>query len=78
IGSSGYYARIAAEGANSVVASAGPGTTVSGADGTWISLAEFKDGKCVGFATGCIGKGGLKPNTPYVAKDGKLVPVSGQ
>lgn len=76
IGSSGYSARIVAEGANSVVASAGPGTSVSGADGTWISVAEFKDDKCVGFATGCIGKDGLLPNTPYIARGGKLVPAA--
>jgi hypothetical protein len=76
IGSSGNYAQIVAEGAHSVVASAGPGTSVSGADGTWISVAEFKDGKCVGFATGCIGKDGLLPNTPYIARDGKLVPAA--
>lgn len=35
-----------------------------------------KDGKCVGFATGCIGKDGLKPNTAYRAKGGRLVEVA--
>jgi hypothetical protein len=75
IGSSGYSARIKAEGKNSVIASAGCATTASGAKGTWISLAEFKDGKCVGFAIGCIGKDGLKPGIKYTAKGGKLVPL---
>ncbi len=73
IGSSGDYARIVSEGANAVIASAGPGTTTRGKDGAWISLAEFKDGKCVGFATGCIGQDGLKPDTTYRAQGGKLV-----
>jgi hypothetical protein len=76
IGSSGDSARIVAEGQNSVVASAGGGTTVSGAVGTWISIAEFKDGKCVGFATGCIGQDGLEAGVPYIARGGKLVPAS--
>ena len=75
IGSSGYYARIKAEGENSVIASAGYGAIVRGAQGTWISVAEYKGAKCVGFATGCIGKDGLKPDVDYKAKGGKLVPV---
>ena len=75
IGSSGDSARIVSEGANAVIASAGPGTTASGKDGSWISLAEFKDGKCIGFATGCIGQGGLKPDTAYRALGGKLIPA---
>ena len=74
IGSSGYGARIGSSGKDAVIASAGINVTASGEVGTWISLAEFDDNyKCVGFATGCIGKDGLKPNTPYRAKNGKLV-----
>ena len=76
IGSSGYFARIEAKGENSVIASAGKNTIVSGVEGTWISVAEYQNGKCVGFATGCIGKDGLKPDTRYKAKGGKLVEVS--
>jgi len=76
IGSSGHHARIVAEGQNSVVASAGGGTTVSGAVGTWISIAEFKDGKCVGFATGCIGQDGLEAGVSYIARGGELVQAS--
>ncbi|MCT4470649.1 DUF7666 domain-containing protein [Bosea spartocytisi] len=75
IGSSGDSARINSTGRDAVIASAGPGTTASGIDGAWVSLAEFIDGKCVGFATGCIGKDGLKPNTAYRALGGKLVEV---
>ena len=75
IGSSGDSARINSTGQDAVIASAGSGTTASGIDGAWISLAEFVDGKCVGFATGCIGKDGLKPNTAYRALGGKLVEV---
>ena len=73
IGSSGDSAKISATGKDAVVASAGPDTVVTAAEGAWISVAEFVDGKCVGFATGCIGKDGLLPNTPYRAKGGKLV-----
>ena len=76
IGSSGNSARIVADGKNSVVAAAGAGTTVSGAVGLWISIAEFRDGKCVGFATGCIGQDGLEAGVPYIARGGKLVPAS--
>jgi len=76
IGSSGHYARITASGANSVIASAGVNATGNGAIGTWISLAEFDaNGKCVGFATGCVGQDGIEPNTAYVAKGGKLTPA---
>ena len=74
IGSSGNYARIVAEGKKAVVACAGRGATVTGADGTWISIAEYnRDGDCIGFASGCIGMGGLKAGVPYIAKGGKLV-----
>jgi hypothetical protein len=73
IGSSGDYAKINCEGKNGVIASAGIKTKAKGVNGTWISLAEFdSDGKCVGFATGCIGKDGLHEDTYYVAKNGKL------
>ncbi|MBO6629053.1 MAG: hypothetical protein JJ939_11565 [Alphaproteobacteria bacterium] len=72
IGSSGDCAKIEAEGENSVIASAGVATKAKGKKGTWISLAEYKDGVCVGFATGCIGKDGLKEGVWYQAKDGNL------
>jgi hypothetical protein len=77
IGSSGNDARIDSSGEYAVVASAGPNTTAKGAAGTWISLAEFewRNGRyeCLGFATGCIGQNGLKPDTAYRAEGGKLV-----
>ncbi len=73
LAASGDSATLAASGKNSVIAASSPGCTASGADGTWISLAEFVDGKCVGFATGCIGADGLKPDTLYRARGGKLV-----
>jgi len=74
IGSSGYSAQIVAEGKKAVVACAGKDATVTGADGAWISIAEYNpDGDCTGFASGCIGKDGLKPGVPYIAKGGKLV-----
>jgi len=74
IGSSGNYAQIGSSGKNAVIAAAGPQTIVSAIEGAWISIAEFNsDGKCVGFATGCIGQDGLEPNVAYRAKGGKLV-----
>lgn len=74
IGSSGDGAQIVAEGAKAVIACAGRNATVTGAGGAWISIAEYNDaGDCIGFASGCIGKDGLKAGVPYVAKGGKLV-----
>jgi hypothetical protein len=74
IGSSGYYAQIEATGENAVIASAGYNACAKGRNGTWVSLAEFdRNGKCVGFATGCIGQNGLKEGVSYIAKGGKLV-----
>jgi hypothetical protein len=74
IGSSGHGARIVSEGKDAVIACAGVGSTFSGQDGAHVALAEYgSDGKCVGFATGCIGKGGLKAGVVYCANGGKLV-----
>ncbi len=71
--SSGDYAKHEITGKNGVIVSSGPRAKAKGADGTWISLAEFVDGKCRGFATGCIGTKGLEPGVFYHAKGGKLV-----
>lgn len=76
IASSGNSAKIASSGKHGVISCCGKGSTVEGAEGTWISIAEYIDGRCVGFATGCIGVDGLKPDTPYRAKNGRLVEVS--
>ena len=73
LASSGDRARLASSGFNGVVSSSGPNSQAKGAVGTWISIAEFKDGRCVGFATGCIGEDGLEPDVFYKAKNGKLV-----
>ena len=73
IGASGNYAKIKSEGANGVIASAGIAAVAQGAVGTWISLAEFSNDVCVGFATGCIGQDGLLPGVDYTARGGKLV-----
>ena len=75
IGSSGDSARIVSEGNKAVIACAGS-ATVSAKMGSWISLAEFDErGECIGFASGCVGKDGLKPDTAYIAKGGRLVEV---
>ena len=71
--SSGDRAQHVCEGENSVIASSGRQTKAKGVKGTWISLAEYNNGECVGFATGCIGKEKLKPDTWYKAENGKLV-----
>ena len=71
--SSGDDTSHAANGKNSVISTSGISSRAKGCIGTWISLAEFKNGKCVGFATGCIGQDGLKPDTWYVARNGELV-----
>jgi hypothetical protein len=74
LATSGGSSRLAASGANSVIASSAYRATAKGAAGTWIALAEFDhSGKCSGFATGCIGQGGLKPDVWYRAHGGKLV-----
>jgi hypothetical protein len=74
LAASGDCSQLAASGENSVITSSSYSGTAMGAAGTWISLAEYdRDGKCVGFATGCIGNDGLKPDTWYRASGGKLV-----
>ncbi len=71
--SAGYGTLHFALGSDSVIASSGVGAKAQGCVGTWISLAEFdSDRKCIGFAVGCVGSDGIKPDTWYVAKDGKL------
>ena len=73
LAASGNYATLAASGKDSVIASSSRNGIAKGADGTWISLAEYDaSGKCIGFATGCIGTDGLLPDTWYRAKGGKL------
>ena len=74
LAASGHSAKLAASGKDSVIASSSYNATAKGADGTWMALAEFDDnGKCIGFATGCIGKDGLVADTFYRARGGKLV-----
>ena len=76
LAASGHYAKLAADGKDSVIASSGYNTVARGVAGTWVSLAEFDiNGKCVGFATGCIGIDGILENVNLRAKGGKLVPV---
>ena len=74
LAASGDYSQLAASGDYSVISASAPNCTAKGAAGTWISLAEFdSNAKCIGFATGCIGQGDLKPDTYYRAAGGKLV-----
>jgi len=74
LAASGHSSRLAADGENGVIATSAPGCAAKGKVGTWISLAEFNDyGKCVGFATGCVGENGIKADTFYRAAGGKLV-----
>ena len=76
LAASGYSAKLAASGEDSVIASSSYAATAKGADGTWIALAEFDgNAKCIGFAVGCVGKDGIKADTWYCAKGGKLEEV---
>ena len=76
LAASGDYSKLAASGDSSVIASSSILAKAKGGNGTWISLAEYdSSNKCVGFATGCIGQDGLKPDVWYQAKGGKLIEV---
>jgi hypothetical protein len=75
LSASGDSSKLSSDGESGVLAISGVGGRAKGAAGTWIAVAEFaKDGKtCLGFATGRVGADGIKPDTWYVAKGGKLV-----
>ena len=75
LAASGDSSQLSSDGESGVLAISGVGGRAKGAAGTWIAVAEFaKDGKtCLGFATGRVGADGIKPDTWYVAKGGKLV-----
>jgi hypothetical protein len=76
LAASGYGSRLAIEGTNGVAMSVGNRSTVTGIDGTWVSLASYdENGNCTGIATGCIGKGKLKAGRVYRAEAGKFVEV---
>jgi hypothetical protein len=76
LAASGDYSQLAASGDYSVIAAVGPGSQLSGGAGTHMAIAEYaSNGKCVGFATGCVGKDGVEPDTYYRAENGKLVKV---
>ena len=76
LAASGNSAQLAASGEDSVIASSSYAATAKGADGTWIALAEFDgNARCIGFAVGCVGKDGIKADTWYCAKGGKLEEV---
>ena len=70
---SGVGARVSAMGPGAVVTASGPMSRVKGCVGTQVCLAC--SGRNAGFATGCIGQDGLKPDTWYRAEGGKLVAV---
>ena len=74
IGSSGEWAWIEASGDSAVIAGAGAGMRVKASAGAWIAIPEFRNGKCVGFATGCAGVDGVQAGVWLVARGGKLVP----
>jgi len=72
---SGDSSQLAITGQNGVIAAAAPGCIAKGAAGTWISLAEFDGGQCIGFVSACVGQNGIKPDTFYRAENGVLVEV---
>ena len=74
--SSGDYTHHKLTGEKSVASMVGGRSTCEGVNGSWFSIAEYgEDGNCLGIHVGCIGKDGLKPNTKYGVKNGKLVEV---
>ena len=73
LAASGPSSQLAASGHYSVISASAPGCVAKGVAGTWIALPEFDNGKCIGFATGCIGQDGLLADTYYRARGGKLV-----
>ena len=73
VASSGDYAQVDVKGKDSVVATCGVSNIIKGPIGTWVSVAEFVNGKCVGFATGRIGDDGIPADVWLKASGGKLV-----
>lgn len=76
LASSGAYSDLIASGQNCVISACGAESTATGSEGTWIALAEFdEDLNCIGFVTGCVGQGDLKPGVKYRAVGGRFVEV---
>ncbi len=74
--SSGDSSKAAVDGENCAAAAVGKKAMVSGSNGSWLAATEYDvNGKCLGFATGCVGKKGLKPGVYYKAEGGKLVSI---
>lgn len=80
LASSGYGSQLDASGDMSIIAAIGPESRAKGADGTWITLAEYKtddEGKLVPICvkTERVGINGIKPDTWYQLKGGKFIEV---
>lgn len=70
---SGRDAQVAVTGKHSRVMLCNQNSFFKGVAGTYVSSAKLDwNSKCSGFVDGCIGEGGLKPNTWYSVKNGKF------
>lgn len=68
-----------AAGENNVIAIVGKYGKFKGIKGTQVCAANYdKNGKCIGFVTGEIGKNALKPDTTYTTLDGHFVEHAGE
>ena len=73
IGSSGDAAKISSEGLNAVVMCAGYNSCVRAKVGSWITLAEWKDGKPVCVKAERVDGVRIKADTWYKIENGKFV-----
>ena len=68
-----------AAGENNVIAIVGKYGKFKGIKGTQVCAANYdKNGKCIGFLTGEIGKNGLKPDVTYTTLDGQFIELQDQ
>jgi len=75
LAASGHSSQLDCTGKDSVVAGIGYNNTAKAAEGCWIVLAEWENGKPISVKAGQIGKDGLKADTLYALRKGEFVEV---
>ncbi|WP_420354800.1 hypothetical protein [Bartonella choladocola] len=79
IAAAGDGSSCSAAGENNVIAIVGKYGKFKGIKGTQVCAANYdKNGKCIGFVTGEIGKNGLKPDVTYTTHDGQFIELQDQ